>query len=873
MKKGNFFFLLLVLSILTIGSMAFSSTYLLRPGDVISVQVYGHQEFTNQYTIGPDGHVQIFPVGDIYAKSLSVQSLSAVVAKKLEAFVSNPEVTISIQKYAPFVVYVLGAVENPGAIQISKPSLRLSMILSLVGGVLPDSDLYNIRIVEKDGKTEIVNFSGFYDGKNVVDPVVSDGDTVVVPSQEQTGVFVMGEVNKPGIVKYTPNMSILDVIKGAGGFTQAADVKNILVFTKDNTVASHTYNLSGIYKGKLPKVKIVPGSIFVIPRKIQRFAYVLGAVEKPGLVTFLPNENETVLSALSKAGGIVKEKATGKIKIVSSSFTHEYKISDVLSGKVSVPIENGTLVYVEEQEFYAYVVGAVRNPGRVSFLPGMPLTIGSALSEAGGVIPAQNLGKIILVENGEKRTYDLYSITAGSTDEKIKNGALIYVPRASERYVYMLGAVKSPGRVDFGPNEPETLITALAKVGGLSKDASSKAKIISCNGSERIVEVSSNYSGTDIKLKTGDTIVVEKNNKWAYVYGEVSKPGMVAVQPNEVLSLRTVLAKAGISLQKYKVYVSQPSKFKYTSKGFESSSKVETYTSESLKTNDVMIPSGTFVFVEPENNQSVFTYGEFQKPGEQTYLPEQTVTLGEVVSKAGGLKKDAAGTIIVMDQFGNVTTYQKNEIPLRAFEKIPNSAFVYAPKSDKNYVAVIGNVQRPGTFEISSPEPLLKVLGMAGGLLNWDIGTVQIISSTQTTTLSVSPKKISSIKIYPGQIVYAPTISTMKVYVFGQVKRPGVFQYEKDMTVLEAILKAGGTTKNAELSRTFIFKGGPNNSPEVLDLSKNGVSANNLVLSPGDIVYVPQSLSVDVMQIISNVTSLFNLANSGIQLWRNVQGQ
>jgi len=121
--------------------------------------------------------------------------------------------------------------------------------------------------------------------------------------------------------------------------------------------------------------------------------------------------------------------------------------------------------------------------------------------------------------------------------------------------------------------------------------------------------------------------------------------------------------------------------------------------------------------------------------------------------------------------------------------------------------------------------------------------------------------------------VYVPTTETMKVYVFGQVKKPGVFQYTKNMTALEAILKAGGTTQSAELSRTFLFKGGPNNSPEILNLSQSGISSNNLTLSPGDIIYIPQSISVDVMQIISNVTSLFNLANNGIQLWRNVQGQ
>ncbi len=232
MKKGNLVFWLSILLVLSLGFMAFSSTYLLRPGDVINVQVYGHTDLAGQYTIGPDGHVQIFPVGDIYAQSLSVQSLTEIVTEKLEKFISNPEVTISIQQYAPFFVYVLGSVKNPGAIQIPQSTIKLSSLLALAGGVLSNSNLYDIRIVGKDLTSKIIDFSGFYNGTSSVDPILSAGDTVVVPSQEQTGIFVMGEVKKPGLVEYTPNMSILDVMQKAGGFLQDADIKNVLVFPK-----------------------------------------------------------------------------------------------------------------------------------------------------------------------------------------------------------------------------------------------------------------------------------------------------------------------------------------------------------------------------------------------------------------------------------------------------------------------------------------------------------------------------------------------------------------------------------------------------------------------------------------------------------------
>ncbi|MGC8699299.1 MAG: hypothetical protein ACP5RE_03895, partial [Candidatus Acidifodinimicrobium sp.] len=52
--------------------------------------------------------------------------------------------------------------------------------------------------------------------------------------------------------------------------------------------------------------------------------------------------------------------------------------------------------------------------------------------------------------------------------------------------------------------------------------------------------------------------------------------------------------------------------------------------------------------------------------------------------------------------------------------------------------------------------------------------------------------------------------------------------------------------------------------------SKDGIPTNNILISPGDILYVPQSGLYNLMQIVSNVTSLFNLADSGIYLWKSV---
>ncbi len=86
--------------------------------------------------------------------------------------------------------------------------------------------------------------------------------------------------------------------------------------------------------------------------------------------------------------------------------------------------------------------------------------------------------------------------------------------------------------------------------------------------------------------------------------------------------------------------------------------------------------------------------------------------------------------------------------------------------------------------------------------------------------------------------------NSKKIFVFGEVQKPGTFVYEDGMTVIQAVTLAGGFSKGAAPNSTSVTRLVDGQEMKVkvpvqdIALGK----AANVSLRPGDIVFVPESL-------------------------------
>jgi polysaccharide biosynthesis/export protein len=248
------------------------SKYTLAPGDTISMSVYGVPEYEQKdLTIRPDGYVTVNPVGEIDAAGKDVQALSQAISEKLSRYVKNPDVAVSVTKFHPAIVYILGAVQKPGAYEIhgdidrpdssstllARGRLSVSNLIANAGGITQDADVQHVAVKHNNtqGEQSVDLAKMLRDGDTSQDVMVQSGDTIYVPemadgqhlddktyklltqsalSPGQITVRVLGKVNTPGVYELpAKSPGINSAIASAHGYILEANEHKVRVYRMD----------------------------------------------------------------------------------------------------------------------------------------------------------------------------------------------------------------------------------------------------------------------------------------------------------------------------------------------------------------------------------------------------------------------------------------------------------------------------------------------------------------------------------------------------------------------------------------------------------------------------------------------------------------
>ncbi len=100
--------------------------------------------------------------------------------------------------------------------------------------------------------------------------------------------------------------------------------------------------------------------------------------------------------------------------------------------------------------------------------------------------------------------------------------------------------------------------------------------------------------------------------------------------------------------------------------------------------------------------------------------------------------------------------------------------------------------------------------------------------------------------------------NSCRVYVLGEVKNPGRYNYRVRMSLIEALAEAGGFWGNPVESEVAIIRVLPNVTRlylvDVRDIFEVGKAALDVPLASGDIVYVPQTFIGDWNEFLQNIS-------------------
>lgn len=245
-------------------------TYVLRPNDVIRLDVYEEPDLSGAVRILKSGHASFPLIGSLEISGLSVRVASAKI-RDLYAkdYLVDPKLTLSVQDYATEYISVIGAVRSPG--QIPMPvsgNLDLAAAMATAGGLAETADANGILLVRASGSTATYSISSIVNGENGR-VKLSGGDRIIVNQSAFVGksLTILGQVGRQGPIAFpiSGRLDLIAAIAAAGGLTDLANPKKITINRKGKVLTVDYKEIS--QRGDQP-FPLQPDDIVTVPERL-----------------------------------------------------------------------------------------------------------------------------------------------------------------------------------------------------------------------------------------------------------------------------------------------------------------------------------------------------------------------------------------------------------------------------------------------------------------------------------------------------------------------------------------------------------------------------------------------------------------------------
>jgi polysaccharide export outer membrane protein len=237
--------------------------YTLGAGDVLHIVVWDHPELVAAlgsqtqsqarpadapmgFVIDQAGEVQFPYAGSVRLAGLTTREAQARLVHALSTVYREPQVTVRVSAFRARQVYLDGEVRAPGVQPINDIPMSLYEAINRAGGFSLSADQSRIVLV-RNGVSHRLNLSQML--ANQRDPsriILKGGDVLRVQARDESGVYVMGEINKPAtaIPMRNGRLSLSDALSQAGSLnTSTSDAAKLYVIRGAAESKPHVYRL------------------------------------------------------------------------------------------------------------------------------------------------------------------------------------------------------------------------------------------------------------------------------------------------------------------------------------------------------------------------------------------------------------------------------------------------------------------------------------------------------------------------------------------------------------------------------------------------------------------------------------------------------
>ena len=274
MKYGRSSLVVLLVAILAPAALRaqnVSGEYRVGPRDLLEIKVMEIPELNVERRVSDAGTISLPMVGDFPVSGLTAAEVRSGLETLLKSkYVNRADVSVVIKEFGNKPISILGAVQRPGALNISGRWFLLQAI-SAAGGLTEAAGrkIYILRKGEK-GLSETVEVPTddlLRGATQTWDIPIYPGDVVNVPARSTVRIFCIGEVKTPGAIELSADdrITLLSVLSKAGGLTDKAS-KKIRIKRRDasDRDVETLYDYKRILAGKDPDPVLKGDDVVVV---------------------------------------------------------------------------------------------------------------------------------------------------------------------------------------------------------------------------------------------------------------------------------------------------------------------------------------------------------------------------------------------------------------------------------------------------------------------------------------------------------------------------------------------------------------------------------------------------------------------------------
>lgn len=163
-------------------------------------------------------------------------------------------------------------------------------------------------------------------------------------------------------------------------------------------------------------------------------------------------------------------------------------------------------------------------------------------------------------------------------------------------------------------------------------------------------------------------------------------------------------------------------------------------------------------------------------------------------------------------------------------------------------VFVLGDVNRPGSYVVSSLATISSALYRSGGIS--DVGTLRdiqlkrqgsLVTRFDLYDLLLEGDTSDDVQLRQGDVIFVPPIGTT-IGVGGEVRRPAIYETRRDLTLGAAIRLAGGLSAEAYPEGSTLERIGDNRKRRVLSVNLGSDAGRAMPVQSGDTLMIPRVL-------------------------------